>query len=116
MERHAVTRAASRSAAILLVAAAIASPCAILEKSSLAVPLAIGMNVSEPLIALNDFVQGRATDSARYRRDAAPEIGKEHVTRDGILLVAVTALTVLVEGWWRTRVKRARRRARSGRE
>jgi len=113
VERSPLAQAARRSAGILLVAAAVASPCALLDKSPLAVPLAVGMNVSGPLIALNDLVQGSAGDSIRYRRDAATQIGMEHVRRDGILLVALTALTVLVEGRWRTQRKRARRKDRA---
>ena len=83
MERHAVARAARRAAAILLVAVAVTSPCAILEKSELSVPLAISMNISEPLIALNAFVQGSATRQKPNARVVADEGRKRPSRRSG---------------------------------
>ena len=99
-----------RSAVILLIAGAIAYPVYALEKSPLATPLALGINVSAPLIELNDLVQGSPSDSFNYRNGTSLEVGLDHVQRDSAVLGLVVTFTVLAQKlWWRRR-KYARRK------
>ena len=108
-------RALRRSAVVLLVASAIACPLYVLEKTPLAAPLALGINVSAPLIELNNLVQGSPSDSFYFRNGTSFEVGLEHVQRDSTTLVVVVTITVFAQRLWlRHRKHRRRKRPETG--
>ena len=97
-----------RSVIVLLIAGTVACPLYALEKSPVSAPLALGLNVSAPLIDLNNLVQGSPSDSFNYRNGTSLEIGLDHVQRDTILLALVVSVTVLGKKLWRRHRKHAR--------
>ena len=107
---HPFKHALRRSAVVLMVAGTMACPLLALEKSPLAAPLALGINVSAPLIELNDLVQGSPSDSFNYRNGTSLEVGLDHVQRDSIVLGIVVTVTVLTQKLWLRRRKLARRK------
>jgi hypothetical protein len=105
-------RLLQHSAVVLLVASVIACPLFALEKSPLAAPLALGMNVSAPLIELNDLVQGSPSDSFNFRNGTSLEVGLDHVQRDSTVLGVMVTITVLAHKFWLRHRRHLRRKRR----
>ena len=97
-----------RSAFILLAAGACALALYALAQSPFAAQLAIGMNTSEPLITLNDLVQGASGSATRARSALGLSAGLTQVIRDALVLGIVIALIVSID-----RALRRKKRMRS---
>jgi len=88
-----------RSVVILLAAALVGLALYALAQTPLAAQLAIDMNVSEPLIALNDLVQGAAGGAGRGRDAFGFRAGLNQVERDLVVLAVVAAIAHWPSGW-----------------
>ena len=106
-----VKRAIGRTGIVLLAAGIITCGLYALSQSSLASPLALAMNVSSPLLQLNEIVQGASGESNRARFGNSLEPGLSHVARDVIVLCGVACAVVLVQSAAQHRRRKKARRA-----
>src|SRR5690242_17614665 len=94
-----------RSALILLAAGACALALYVLAQSPFAAQLAISMNTSGPLIALNDLVQGASGNVTRARSALGLSAGLTQVIRDAVVLGILIVLVVSLDRALRRRKK-----------
>ena len=105
MSTNSLLRIIWRSAFILLAAGVCALALYALAQSPLAAQLAIGMNSSGPLIALNDLIQGASGNATRARSALGLSAGLTQVIRDAVVAGILIALVVVVDRALRRRKK-----------